>query len=76
MIENIIIPVVLNGSKCQIRLARKLFSNDPEEMTVFWINSSGVETEHCYYNDLPADLKVQVLKAVENYDLEMVKKGL
>jgi ABC-type phosphate/phosphonate transport system substrate-binding protein len=74
--ENIIIPVVLNGQKCEIRLARKLFSNDPEDMTVFWLSSEGSETEHCYYSDLPGDLKVQVSQAVEDFDRNEVKKSL
>lgn len=78
MIERIEIPLNLNGRKCRIHIDRHLFSNEPEGdyTTIIWHDDNNEEIEHCYYNDLPIDLQVQVSKKIEEFDQDMVRKGL
>ena len=76
MIDNISIPIVLNGRTCRIDVVRTLFSNDPDTITLVWIGDDNEEIEHCYSEDLSAVELLVVTKAIEEYDREAVKRNL
>jgi hypothetical protein len=76
MIENISIPVVLNGKTCRINVQRKMFSNVEDIVTIVWYGDDKEEIEHCYLQNLPASERKIVTDKIDEYDRELVKKGL
>lgn len=79
-IETILIPIKLpnedGNSKAQIHMKRALFSNAPAQISILWLDFTGNEIEHCYYENLKKDQQKLVDEAITKYDADLVKKSL
>lgn len=76
MNETLSIPIVLHGRKCRINVVREMFSNTDDVITVVWYGDDNEEIEHCYEQDLPASDRLEVLRAIEEFDKNEIKKTL